>query len=662
MSALVGLYHRDGRPVSHSALTAMLASLSHRGTDAVRVWHGGGMGLGQRLLRTTSESLHETLPLADEGAQLSLVADARIDNRIELIAALGFDGQRPAKIPDGELILAAYRRWGEECPARLLGDFAFAIWDGRRQTVFCARDHFGVKQLYYHCSPKIFACATEIKALFELKEVPRRLNEPRLAEYLLSLFEDKSATLYEQIYALQPGHSMTVDRAGVRRRSYWTPDPTREVKYATDAEYAEAYLEIFTEAVRCRMRSSGPIGATLSGGLDSSAVACVARDISVRHGHEQIDTFSAVYDKVPECDERQYINAVLAQGGFRPHFGHPDRLGPLTDWEEGLSAIDEPLWNPQMALHWVLYEQARTREVNVLLDGFGGDFVVSHGLGRLTDLARSGRLFTLFKETASYADRVERPFWRTLRNHAVIPFMPAPAMRYWHDLRYGHDSFWLKGTPLRENFAKRIGLRERVSTLSRARGARGRNARARHASGLSASIYPFALGVADRATAMFGIERRQPFMDKRLVEFCLALPAEQKLRNGWPRLIARNALANILPREVQWRAGKADHSPNFHHGLVTADKRALEGLILSSPGRLIEYVDDVRLRAIHQNYMRRPNNRDGGILWRAAVLARWLERAGFGAGANGQSCPGSKNSAPTPAEDRLPPDRQYAKG
>ena len=135
---------------------------------------------------------------------LVVTADARIDNRDELIAVLGLTGRPWEEITDAELILGAYRRWGERCPERLLGDFAFAIWDRRNQTLFCARDHFGVKHLYFYRSNPIFVFGSEIKALLCLPEVPRRLNEARLADYLMLISEDKSATLYQDIFRLPP--------------------------------------------------------------------------------------------------------------------------------------------------------------------------------------------------------------------------------------------------------------------------------------------------------------------------------------------------------------------------------------------------------------------------------------------------------------------------
>lgn len=643
MSALVGLYFRGGRAVGHEELDAMLGSMAHRGSDATGTWRRGSVGLGQRMLWTTPESLHEKLPLLNEQTQLSLTADARIDNREDLLAALDFAGRRPSEIADGELILAAYEKWGEDCPAHLLGDFAFAIWDAPRRRLFCARDHFGVRQLYYYSSPKLFACATEIKAILALKDVPRRLNELRVADYLLSLFEDKTATLYEEIYALAPGHSLVVNEEGARApRPYWSLDPERELKLGSDAEYVESYVEIFTEAVRCRMRRSGgarPLGSALSGGLDSSSITCAARKLLAEEGGGQtLHTFSAVYDDVPECDERRYINTVLAQGGVEPHFGHPDRHSPLADWEGESCAHDEPLWNPQIALHWVLYEAAERQRVRVLLDGFGGDAVVSYGAGYLADVARSWDAGKMLGEAKAQAKRLGVPLGRVLWRQVAVPLLVStPAWRLCRRLR-PRDERWMNGAPLRAEFAERLDLKKRASSLPGTDDRPAPRSRLRHWLGITSGYNSFILGVANRTTSLFGIERRHPFADKRLVEFCLALPTAQKTQDGWGRWIARRANADILPAAIQWRVGKTDHSANFHRGLLGEDRKILEDTILNSSGRMAEYVDAGILREVYRRYFSRQsksNSSDGFVLWRVVKLALWLRRSGFDVGRGG---------------------------
>ncbi|HSP56152.1 MAG TPA: asparagine synthetase B, partial [Dehalococcoidia bacterium] len=175
MSGITGIFRRDGRPVESAEIARMGEVMAHRGPDGSGTWSEGPAALGHLMLHSTRESLHEELPLPRPGGELVITADARIDNRDELIAALDLNGTARDGMADSELILLAYERWGEGCAERLVGDFAFAIWDGRRQMMFCARDHFGMKPFYYHLSPTLFALGSEIKALLALPGVPRRV-------------------------------------------------------------------------------------------------------------------------------------------------------------------------------------------------------------------------------------------------------------------------------------------------------------------------------------------------------------------------------------------------------------------------------------------------------------------------------------------------------
>jgi asparagine synthase (glutamine-hydrolysing) len=174
VSGIVAVYHLDRRPVCRKDLEGMSLILAHRGPDGAGLWSEGAVGLGHRMLWTTQESLGERLPMVSKNGRFVLTADARIDNRPEVLAALGLTDRPDGKVSDSALILAAYEIWGVRCPERLLGDFAFVLWDRHQQTLFCARDHFGVKPLYYYYRPgHLFACASEIKALLCLPEVPR---------------------------------------------------------------------------------------------------------------------------------------------------------------------------------------------------------------------------------------------------------------------------------------------------------------------------------------------------------------------------------------------------------------------------------------------------------------------------------------------------------
>ncbi|HEY9875190.1 MAG TPA: lasso peptide isopeptide bond-forming cyclase, partial [Candidatus Obscuribacterales bacterium] len=303
MSAIAGIYYLDNRTVDPADLKRMVDILAHRGSDGCNIWSEGSIGFGHRMLWTTPESLLETLPLVNDTGEIVITADARIDNRDELIAVLKISDRPVEKITDSQLILSAYEQWGENCPEQLVGDFAFAIWDRRKQVLFCARDHFGVKPFYYYSSGQSFIFATEIKALLCLPDVPRRLNEVKVADYLASPTDDTAITFYKEIFRLPPAHRLTVSHEGITLQSYWSLDPSRELRLGSDEEYASAFRKLFTEAVRCRLRSAFPVGSMLSGGLDSSSITCVARQLLAGDKNSQLHTFSAIFDKMTQCDE-----------------------------------------------------------------------------------------------------------------------------------------------------------------------------------------------------------------------------------------------------------------------------------------------------------------------------------------------------------------------
>ena len=380
MSGIVGIYYTEGRPVTREQLGSMLDAIAHRGSDGADLWHRGNIGLGHRLLWTTPESLLESLPWCDRTTDMTITADARIDNRDELISLLDLKHLPAEKITDSKLILEAYHKWGVDCPHKLLGDFAFAIWDGKQQQLFCARDPMGIKPFYYYYTHNLFAFASEIKALFCLNEVKRELNELRIAYQLAGFLEDREITFYQDIYRLKAAHSLTIDKQKKQYRRYWAFDIDRRVKLSSDREYAEAFKELFTESVRCRLRSAFPVGSTLSGGLDSSSITCTARNL-LSETDQQLHTFSAIFPNLPQSDlraidERHYMNAVKSAGGIQARDIRADLLDPLLNW---LWQEEEPILSPNIYIHEGMYNCAKQQGVRVFLDGVDGDTTVSHG-------------------------------------------------------------------------------------------------------------------------------------------------------------------------------------------------------------------------------------------------------------------------------------------
>lgn len=621
MSAIAGLVRFDA-PVAQQDIARMTSALAHRGPDGIAAWCGATVALGSCARRTTSHARGERQPLTDDAGR-TIVAAARLDNRRELLGELGM----PADAGDAAVILGAYGRWADDCASRLIGDFAFAIWDERRQQLFCGRDHIGVKPIYYHQGSSAFLFASEIKALLTSPLVPYGLNLQRVADHLVGLVDDPGITFHRDVCRLPAGHTLTVSRAGTRLRRYWAPDPVRELARATDAAYAEAFRACFTEAVRCRLDSGDVrLGALLSGGLDSSSIvatACGLRSTSA----EKLDTFSAIFPGLPPAhlrriDERDYVDAVVAQGGISPHFVRGDLLSPLTDIDRALWHLDEGFAAPNLYLHWGLYAAVREQGVGVLLDGIDGDTTVSHGLERLPALARSGRLLTLSGELRGLS-RLHGVGLVHLLKGFVLPPLIAPWTRRLRGLR--GDA--LEGSVIRRDFASRTGVVDRLEAVRAVQGSY-RDPRWAHRAALTSGLVPYALELADKAAGAFGVEPRYPFFDRRLIELCLAMPPDQKLKGGWTRMVMRRAMGGVLPEEIRWRSTKASLAPNFGRRLLDKDRPLLEEIIVGQPGVIEEYVDVPALRRVYDRFVARPaSETDALVVYGAAVLGLWLQRA-----------------------------------
>ncbi|MBW4596888.1 MAG: lasso peptide isopeptide bond-forming cyclase [Brasilonema angustatum HA4187-MV1] len=672
MSGIMGIYYLDNRPVDREDLGRMVDILAHRGHDGADIWVDGSVGLGHRMLWTTPESLLEKLPLINQTGDLAITADCRIDNRDELIHVLQFDKCPSEKITDSQLILAAYEKWGESCPEHLLGDFAFAIWDKRNQMLFCARDHMGVKPLYYYYQTgRIFAFGSEIKALLCLQEIPHQLNEVKVADYLAAIFNDKSITFYQHIYRLPPASYMTLSAKGIQIGSYWSLDPCRELRLGSDEEYASALREIFTEAVRCRLRSAFPVGSHLSGGLDSSSVTCTAQQLLMQEGNNRsLHTFSNIFDAVTECDERPFIEAVLAQGGMIPHYVHADQQGPLSNLDKIFQYHDGAIPAPTHFLVWGLNEATHKEGVRVVLDGFDGDNTLSHGEAYLTELVRKGQWSTFAKEVDdlhklasvsprkilqyyafTYLEELARSgrwvtFARQINqilqyfnvsrrslfvHHGFKPLLPQPIRQAWQLLR-GHNQPANndRNQIVKRKFAKHINLKKRIQVLKNSQSNQPLTEREQHWRGLTSGVLTQALEVSDQYSAAFSIETRHPFMDKRLIEFCLSLPPEQKFRQSWSRFIMRRAMSNVLPEQVQWRRSKGDMSSSFLYGLLEHNREHLDRVMQNHLHSITDYVDVKALRKIYEELISIKDIQSSEsvtdlVFWQVAMLAFWLD-------------------------------------
>jgi asparagine synthase (glutamine-hydrolysing) len=632
MSGIVGIYYLNGRPVAQEQLSQIADCLMHRGADDKGIWIDQAVGFGHRMLWTTPESLGEKLPATNHQSGLTITADARIDNRDELLSQLGLRHRRD--LPDSQIILAAYERWGEACLLHLIGDFAFAIWDTRQQRLFCGRDPMGVKPFYYYRSSTQFIFASEVKAILCCPEVPKDLDEMRIAQHLAGVLEEKVRTFYQHVSRLPAAHGLIISPEGQRIWSYWSPETRKELRLKSDQHYAEAFGDLFVNTVEGQLRSAFRVGSMLSGGLDSSSIACIARNALARSTpNPQFPTVSAIFpslaEQYPEIDERSYIHAVVETGGFDPHYVHADQFSPLESRNLAHWHLDGPSLAPNLYMDWLVFRSAHEQGVRVLFSGQDGDSTVGYGHEYLTVLARQGRWLKLYQESKQlakvfYGASVSASF--LMWEYGFQSLIPSSIWNWRSRLQSAI------GTPqpkqvsklIHPAFARRLGLEDYLQEREDRRN-RFHSVRAEHASHLTNGIMEYTLETLDHLAAAFSLEMRYPFCDRRMVEFCVAMPASQRLQNGWTRSIQRRGMAGVLPDLVQWRPDKGNLSSNFKQKMVAEQSRVDQAIL--EQGSLIEnYVDLARLQSAYQTHGTAlfMNDRDAMKLFPIVTLSGWL--------------------------------------
>jgi asparagine synthase (glutamine-hydrolysing) len=301
----------------------------------------------------------------------------------------------------------------------------------------------------------------------------------------------------------------------------------------------------------------------------------------------------------------------------------------LDDLEIILWHQDDPLVPFNHYIHYGIYRSAHEQGVRVVLDGFDGDTIVSHGYERLAELVKKLRWGTLLKEARAVSRQFPNqalPLSKVLWDYALRPLAPASLSRFWQRIQGKNSPPWDRDSVIAEAFARRIGLEERIRKLESNASLSFPSARMLHLKGLESPLIPYALELADKTAAACSLEPRYPFFDRRLIEFCLALPAEQKLRSGWSRSILRRVMEGILPSEVQWRNNKADLSPNFRRNLLTLGRETVERILTEEEKAVEEFVDMAALNRVCQRSMKSPSNSDSMTLFVAVTLAAWMRQ------------------------------------
>jgi asparagine synthase (glutamine-hydrolysing) len=538
MSGIVGILNRDGAPVDQHLISRMTSFMSFRGPDAQHFRTIGNVGLGNTLLRTTTEAANEQQPLTLD-QKLWLTADARLDGRRELIAKLEDKLGAPLRTlagshrapTDAELILQAYEAWAEDCVKYLLGDFAFAIWDATQQRLFCARDQLGVRQLYYSLSDDCFVVSNTLNTLRLHPRVSNNLNELAIGDFLLfGMNQEKETTAFADIKRLPQAHALSVARESVRLREFWTPS-VATVRYKSGRDYLDRFRELLNASVADRLRTDR-IGISLSGGLDSSAVAAVSAQAK-NSAPLELSGYCVVYDAIFVDEERKYAALVADALNIPLQLLEGHRINEQDDGENVGVAPEpfnvEPFYAVSKELLRRLASSAR-----VALTGWDGDtFLNETPKPSFAMSLKKGNVKRLLLDLIGYVHSQRSPPPIGIRTQLQRWRNP-----HWHRPPY---PVWLN-----RDFSRQLNLVERWRQVH-AEAPTSHPLRPRVFRTLYSANWDLLFAGYDAGTTLLPLEVRHPLIDVRMVDYLLSLPVVPWLLD---KMILRKAMAGMLPDEV----------------------------------------------------------------------------------------------------------------
>ncbi len=619
MCGIVGIVHGDRqRPVSEELLRRMTDVMRYRGPDDSGLFIEDGMGLGHRRLSIIDiAGGHQPMTTGDSG--LWITYNGEIYNYLELRKGLNADGYSAVSRSDTEVLLQIFARDGREGLHQLNGMFAFAIWDSQRRELFAARDRLGIKPFYYYAADGLFLFASEIKALLLHPQVQPEIDYDALQDYLDLQYCLGDKTLFKGIKRLQPGHRLLWRDNRLEIDCYW------DLSFEPQTEKSagpEALLDLLEDAVRLRLRSDVPVGSHLSGGLDSSAIACLA----ARHLPSQLQVFTGGFEVAERYDESRYAKLVAEQIGAQYHQVFPTATDLAETLGEMVYFLDEPVAGAAVFPQYFLSKLA-AKHVKVVLGGQGGDelfcgyarYLIGHvesclqkaiyGQAPLVDDWTLGDL----EGNLSYL----RGFEPTMQKLFASDLFADPAERYYRLLQRSQDmegiftdDSWRRGSySTAEAFREEFNRSQSEHLIDRMLYMDIKN----HLQSL--------LHLEDRTSMAASLESRLPLLDYRLVEFALAQPAAVRFAGGRPKHLLKEAVDGLVPRQIIERKDKMGFPVPIFEWFGGELKTYVEDLLLGEQTRRRGFFD---MAAVERSV--RGEKPYGRTVWGLLSLELWFRQ------------------------------------
>lgn len=556
----------------------------------------------------------------DPRSGIELYFSGRLDNRSELVdalaAALVDSSVSNSKESDGDLALAAYKKWGTDAFARLVGPFALVLVDHRERRVLAARDALGCRSVYWFRDGRRLVVASELPLLLRHPGVSGEVDETSLAHYFAVEAPPPGTTYFAQVREMPPGHFawLTPEHEEVTR--HWPPSSIDQVRYRHDDEYVEHFRDLLAEAVRCRLPDENDVAVLMSGGLDSTSVAATAA-AELSGTDRSVHSLSWVFDELPQADERRFIEPVVERHELHRHYVFGDDEWPLRDLASWPVRADAPWQGPYCRLQATAYRVARENGVGVLLTGEFGDhlfadsafwlrdLLMDRGFAAglrglrleiaergLTSILRSGPMRSATSRALGWRGRsLAPPAWLTPKARSLVAA--------------ARESAWQTGFPL----PVRDGSTPQPRILD--------------------PLCALASSLEHPAARRAGIDLRRPYRDRRLIEFFLAIPAHLLQRPGATKWILRRAMRGVLPEEVRHRRWVSSLLPLTARGLVQREAAGVDEILGRPDAIWRRFVDADWLAASFPLRLRRGlDGIESVVAWQCICSELWLDSGG----------------------------------
>ena len=579
MSGICGIIHLDGAPVKIEMLQKMTAAIAYRGPDGIRYWVQSNAGLAHLALHTTPESLNEQQPLVSRRGDFVLVADARVDNRDELIRVLRAKACLEQQYPtDADLILAAYECWGQDCPKEIVGDFAFVIWDIKKQKTFAARDVFGVRQLVYAFHRNSFFVSSGIPAILSILPEPPPLNRELLQDSIASVYDRwVDQTEYQGILRLPPSYSLLLTPERKTLQRYWIIGDQPRPRYKSKIDYIDHYRDLFENSVLAQLRSCNPVAIFGGGGLDSGSILGISEKlIASKQSAASVYQYTSSFNNTPHADEETYVKSLE---DFCPHLQF-NRV-PCDDcWAmHHISEIDHyPLDELDFALtspitSFRLLARARQDDCKISITGNNGDQLLGQSSYALPACLRDVHFSDLRQEVPRFQRNAKHPAWQLLAYAYIRPLISQGMRNRLYTLiqnlqKKKRPIDFLSPAPQYFNYLSPPRLSSVTSSYSYAN--------------LMVPIAIARLHTVDKVHSYFGMEHRLPFLNRRLVDYVLSLSPELIFHSGQVRAIHREAMRGILPEQNRLRTTKAYFHLLAHRGFMLQERERIIEILSNS--------------------------------------------------------------------------------